>query len=122
MKYENKITGSIKVYKKEAYGKKPYFITLLASNEDFKTKEKLRLYSVVIFRQKEYGDMINDGDIIEIIGKLKLSKSTYQGRALDITLFVENVLGINGNIDQEGYSNENEEEIEEIMEADELPF
>lgn len=97
MAYGLKITGKIKVYKNTSESGYTFFKTILQSNKDYKTKEKLVLYSFVIFKQKDIAEMIEDGDTIEIIGNLQLAKSNYKGRDIEINLYVEQVLGFENN-------------------------
>lgn len=120
--YGTKITGFIKINKKVSKSNKVYFQTLLAKNKDYKTKEDLYLNVIVNFKQKEMREMINDGDIIEIIGSLSLSKSNYKDKENDIALFVENVIGFNRDDDDEDNPSNNSEDDEEIETVDELPF
>lgn len=93
MSYGLKITGKIKVYKNTSESGYTFFKTILQSNKDYKTKERLVLYSFVLFKQKDIAEMIEDGDTIEIIGNLQLAKSNYKGRDIEINLYVEQVLG-----------------------------
>lgn len=51
MSYGLKITGKIKVYKNTSESGYTFYRTILQSNKDYKTKEKLALYSFVIFKQ-----------------------------------------------------------------------
>ena len=120
MRYGIKITGSIKV--KEILTKTGYkmFSTLLASNSDYKTKDKLYLNSIVNFKEREYREKINDGDIIEIIGSLTLQKNYKDASRVDVNLFVEKVLGIN-NTDNSMFENDESDDYLDIKEGD-LPF
>ena len=118
--YGVKITGSIKV--KEILTKTGYkmFSTLLASNNDYKTKDKLYLNSIVNFKEKENMDKINDGDIIEIIGSIRLQKNYRDASKIDINLYVEKVLGINNTISLEAENTESDDYLD-IKDGD-LPF
>lgn len=93
MSYGLKVTGKIKVYKNTSESGYTFYRTILQSNKDYKTKERLVLYSLVLFKQKDIAEMIEDGDTIEIIGNLQLAKSNYKGRDIEINLYVEQVLG-----------------------------
>lgn len=97
MSYGLKITGKIKVYKNTSESGYTFYRTILQSNKDYKTKERLVLYSLVLFKQKDIAEMIEDGDTIEIIGNLQLAKSNYKGRDIEINLYVEQVLGFENN-------------------------
>lgn len=128
--YGIKITGTIKVNKKVAKNGYVYFITLLAVNEDYKTKEKLYLNSMVNFKDRGWKDKLDDGDVIDIIASITLSKTTYADKQIDINLLIERVLGVNGRQElsdeeddkQNDYDSSDEEpSIPDITESD-LPF
>lgn len=128
--YGIKITGTIKVKKEKSKKGYVYFRTLLAVNEDYKTKEKLYLNSMVNFKDRGWKDKLDDGDVIDIIASITLSKTTYADKQIDINLLIERVLGVNGRQDlsdeeddkQNDYDSSDEEpSIPDITESD-LPF
>ena len=70
---------------------------------------------------------IEDDDIIGIEAKINLSKSNYKDKELDISLFVEKVLSINGNRMANGEDDDydrdyEDDDIPNIKDTDELPF
>ena len=95
MRYGIKITGTIKLFVKESKSGNTYYQCCLASNNDYRTKQKLSIYSMVRFIDKDVIDSLRDGDIIEIIGRMELSYNSYKQNT-DINLIVEKVLGVNG--------------------------
>lgn len=128
--YGIKITGTIKVKKEKSKKGYVYFRTLLAVNEDYKTKEKLYLNSMVNFKDRGWKDKLDDGDVIDIIASITLSKTTYADKQIDINLLIERVLGVNGRQElsdeeddkQNDYDSSDEEpSIPDITESD-LPF
>ena len=125
--YGIKITGTIKIKKEKSKNGYLYFRTLLAVNEDYKTKEKLYLSSLINFKDREWREKLDDGDVIDIIASISLSKSTYADKQLDINLFIERVIGVNGvsdntDNDTSDYDPKDEElAIPDITESD-LPF
>jgi len=125
--YGIKITGTIKIKKEKSKNGYLYFRTLLAVNEDYKTKEKLYLSSLINFKDREWREKLDDGDVIDIIASISLSKSTYADKQLDINLFIERVIGVNGvsdntDNDTSDYDTKDEElAIPDITESD-LPF
>lgn len=128
--YGIKITGTIKVKKEKSKKGYVYFRTLLAVNEDYKTKEKLYLNSMVNFKDRGWKDKLDDGDVIDIIASITLSKTTYADKQIDINLLIERVLGVNGRqeLSDEEYDKQNdydssdeEPSIPDITESD-LPF
>lgn len=126
MSYGLKITGKIKVYKNTSESGYTFFKTILQSNKDYKTKEKLALYSFVIFKQKDIAEMIEDGDTIEIIGNLQLAKSNYKGRDIEINLYVEQVLGFENNnkvINNSSNTSYNDYDLDDTYDINEdVPF
>lgn len=126
MSYGLKITGKIKVYKNTSESGYTFFKTILQSNKDYKTKEKLVLYSFVIFKQKDIAEMIEDGDTIEIIGNLQLAKSNYKGRDIEINLYVEQVLGFENNnkvINNSSNTSYNDYDLDDTYDINEdVPF
>lgn len=126
MSYGLKITGKIKVYKNTSQSGYTFFRTILHSNKDYKTKEKLVLYSLVIFKQKDIAEMIDDGDTIEIIGNLQLAKSNFKGRDIEVNLYVEQVLGFedsNKVINNSPDTSYNDYELDDTYDMNEdLPF
>ena len=121
------IMGTIKVNKKVSKSGYTYFQGLIAANEDYKTKEKLYLSSLINFKDREWREKLDDGDVIDIIASISLSKSTYADKQLDINLFIERVIGVNGvsdntDNDTSDYDTKDEElAIPDITESD-LPF
>lgn len=126
MSYGLKITGKIKVYKNTSESGYTFYRTILQSNKDYKTKEKLALYSFVIFKQKDIAEMIEDGDTIEIIGNLQLAKSNYKGRDIEINLYVEQVLGFENNnkvINNSSNTSYNDYDLDDTYDINEdVPF
>lgn len=126
MAYGLKITGKIKVYKNTSESGYTFYRTILQSNKDYKTKEKLALYSFVIFKQKDIAEMIEDGDTIEIIGNLQLAKSNYKGRDIEINLYVEQVLGFENNnkvINNSSNTSYNDYDLDDTYDINEdVPF
>lgn len=126
MSYGLKVTGKIKVYKNTSESGYTFFKTILQSNKDYKTKEKLVLYSFVIFKQKDIAEMIEDGDTIEIIGNLQLAKSNYKGRDIEINLYVEQVLGFENNnkvINNSSNTSYNDYDLDDTYDINEdVPF
>lgn len=126
MSYGLKITGKIKVYKNTSESGYTFFKTILQSNKDYKTKEKLALYSFVIFKQKDIAEMIEDGDTIEVIGNLQLAKSNYKGRDIEINLYVEQVLGFENNnkvINNSSNTSYNDYDLDDTYDINEdVPF
>ncbi len=84
--------GVIKVNKKVSKNGYTYFQGLIAANKDYKTKEKLYLSSLINFKDREWREKLDDGDVIDIIASISLSKSTYADKQLDINLFIERVI------------------------------
>ena len=125
--YGVKIVGSIKVKKKSTNSGFSYFTTLLATNKDYKTEEKLYLNCIVNFKDKDIRSTLQDDDIIGIEAKISLSKSNYKDKELDIGVFVEKVLSINGNKtmigEDDNYDRDYEDDdIPNIKDTNELPF
>lgn len=126
-KYGVKIVGKIRVKKKSTNNGFAYFTTLLATNKDYKTEEKLYLNCIVNFKDREMKKSIEDDDLIGIEAKISLSKSNYKDKELDISLFVEKVLSINGNRTANGEDDDydrdyDDDDIPNIKDTDELPF
>ena len=125
--YGIKIVGSIKLKKKSTNSGFSYFTTLLATNKDYKTEEKLYLNCIVNFKDKDIRSTLQDDDIIGIEAKISLSKSNYKDKDLDIGVFEEKVLSINGNKtmigEDDNYDRDHDDDdIPNIKDTNELPF
>ena len=125
--YGVKIVGSIKLKKKSTNNGFTYFTTLLATNKDYKTEEKLYLNCIVNFKDKDIRSTLQDDDIIGIEAKISLAKSNYKDKELDISLFVEKVLSINGNKtmigEDDNYDRDyDDDDMPNIKDTNELPF
>lgn len=118
--------GVVKVNKKVSKNGYTYFQGLIASNKDYKTKEKLYLSSLINFKDSDIKDTIQDGDYVSFIGSIRLQKNTFTNN-IDINLFIEKVTGINleEQIDEGGVVVNQEptiEDLENMEEIEDLPF